>query len=238
LLTPAVSQMTLQLPLALTWPDSATFDNFYPEGNAQVLACLEEMTQSKSQKCVYLQGSNGVGLSHLLYAACHAMQQQGGTAAYLSFKNPQLAPQMLEGMENLSLLCWDDIECVAGKREWEEALFHCYNRAQTTGTLLLMAAHAPPAQIAWGLADLKSRLTASTVLTVQALSDAQKISALQYRAKRRGLGLPDEVGNYLLKHYPRDMHALFEALERLDQGSLAAQRRLTVPFIKQVLKSE
>lgn len=227
--------MARQLPLLLTWPDSATFDNFYQEGNTHVLACLQEMVQKKAQKHIYLQGLNGVGLSHLLYATCHAVQQQEGTAAYFSLKNGLLLPEMLEGIEDVSLLCWDDLECVAGNQVWEEALFHCYNRAQAAGALLLMASHVASSQIAWELADLKSRLAASTIFTVQPLSDAQKICALQYRAKRRGLELSDEVGNYLLKRCPRNMHALFEMLDELDHFSLAAQRRLTVPFVKEVL---
>lgn len=227
--------MVLQLPLALVWPDSATFDNFYSEDNAEVLSCVQKMLQDNGARVVYVHGDNGVGLSHLLYAACHAAQQAGINAAYLSFKNANLLPEILEGMENMSLLCWDDLEYVIGKREWEEALFHCYNRAQTTGTRLLIAAHASPAQLQCVLPDLKSRLSASTIFAIHPLSDHQKIRALQYRAKLRGLELSDDVGGYLLKHYPRDMHVLFEMLDKLDHFSLAAQRRLTIPFVKEVL---
>jgi DnaA family protein len=227
--------MTLQLPLPLTWPDQATFDNFYAEENAAACAFLQKMVQNSTHAVVYLQGISGVGLSHLLYASCHLLQQKGETAAYFSLKNAQLFPEMLEGMEQVSLLCCDDIEQIAGQRQWEEALFHCYNRVQTSGTRLLLAGHAPLATMGWGLADLQSRFMASTVFTVQPLVDAQKVRALQYRAKQRGLILSDEVGNYLLKHCPRDMHALFALLEKLDHFSLSTQRRLTIPFVREVL---
>lgn len=227
--------MVMQLPLCLAWPDSATFDNFCQGNNAAVLACLQEMVQGSGEKYIYLHGASGVGLSHLLYATSHAAQEHGKTAAYLPLKKRVLSPLALEGMENLSLLCWDDIEAVAGDREWEEALFHCYNRVQMAGTCLLIAGHAPPTQIAWSLPDLGSRLAGGVVFTVQPLSDTQKIQTLQNRAKRRGFDLSDDVGNYLLRHCRRDMHALFGALEKLDHFSLSKQRRLTIPFVKQVL---
>lgn len=227
--------MALQLPLSLTWPDQTTFENFYSENNAPVLAYLREMVQGKGEKNIYLHGSGGVGLSHLLYAACRVTQERSLAAAYLPLSRANLSPQVLEGMENLSLLCCDDLEFIAGNKEWEEALFHCYNRAQTSGTCLLMAGHIPPTQIAWGLPDLGSRLAAGVVFAVQPLSDSQKIQALQYRAQKRGFDLPDETGNYLLSHCSRDMHALFTILEKLDHLSMAMQRRLTIPFVKQVL---
>jgi DnaA family protein len=201
--------MISQLPLALAWPDVATFDNFYAAGNLQVLTCLRDMVQGRGEKQICLQGFDRVGLSHLLYAACHQMQQLSGRAAYLSFKHSGLSSQLLEGMAHFSLVCWDDIEMVAGNREWEEALFHCYNQIQATGTALLLATHLPLGQIGWGLPDLKSRFMASTLFTVQSLTDPQKIQALQSRAKRRGLELSEEVGRYLLNHYPRYTQDLF-----------------------------
>lgn len=227
--------MTLQLPLSLTWPDQTTFENFHSENNAPILAYLQEMVQGNGEKYIYLHGPNGAGLSHLLYAACHAMQERGQAAAYLPLRRADLLPQVLEGMENLSLLCCDDLEFVAGNKEWEEALFHCYNRAQASGTCLLMAGHTPPTQIVWNLPDLGSRLAAGIVFALQPLSDSQKIQALQHRAQKRGFDLPDETGNYLLNHCSRDMHALFATLEKLDRFSLAMQRRVTIPFVKQVL---
>ena len=99
----------------------------------------------------------------------------------------------------------------------------------------VLASHAPPAQHAWGLPDLGSRLAASVVFQVKPLADEQKIAALQLRANAWGLGLSLEVGNYLINHYSRDMHALQAALEKLDQASYIAQRRLTIPFVKTIL---
>lgn len=228
--------MPQQLPLAL-WPDSFTLDNFYVGDNVQALAWINEMVVSDKQRCIYLYGQHGVGLSHLLYAACHAVQQKQGTAVYLPLSKLGLSPQMLEGLENLDLICWDDLETIAGNRPWEEALFHCYNRVQSSGSRLLIAAHAPPAQIAWALPDLGSRLAAGVVFAIKSLSDEQKIRALHQRAVERGLELTEEVGRYLLQHSRREMRVLFDVLDKLDLASLSAQRRLTVPLLKEVLGS-
>ena len=73
-------------------------------------------------------------------------------------------------------------------------------------------------------------------MQVQSLSDEDKVTALSLRAKQRGFGLSDEVAGYLLKHCPRDMKNLFTILDRLDDASLQAQRRLTIPFIKKCLE--
>ncbi|MGC8519703.1 MAG: HdaA/DnaA family protein, partial [Steroidobacteraceae bacterium] len=37
------------------------------------------------------------------------------------------------------------------------------------------------------------------------------------------------------RRFPRDMAQLYALLDTLDEAALAAQRRLTVPFIREVL---
>ncbi|HVV68303.1 MAG TPA: DnaA regulatory inactivator Hda [Gammaproteobacteria bacterium] len=225
----------MQLPLPLKWDDTTTFASFYPGDNAQVIAYLKNFVQGLTEPCVYLYGVSGVGLTHLLRACCLVLNREGNATAYLPLAKANFSPTILEGLESLALICLDDIEAVIQDAAWEEALFHCYNRLLSTGCRLLIASHAPPVQHTWGLADLGSRLAASVVFQVKPLADEQKIAALQLRANAWGLGLSLEVGNYLIHHYSRDMHALQAALEKLDQASYIAQRRLTIPFVKTIL---
>ena len=100
---------------------------------------------------------------------------------------------------------------------------------------LLLAATASPRELPVQLPDLQSRLTLALVFQLHALSDEDKLRALQLRASRRGLHLTDEVGRFILTRGERSMSALFELLERLDQASLQAQRKLTIPFLKETL---
>jgi DnaA family protein len=84
------------------------------------------------------------------------------------------------------------------------------------------------------LPDLRSRLVWGPVFQLQVLPDAKKREALQLRAQLRGLELPENVADYLLSHYPRDLFGLFARLDQLDTAAMALQRKLTIPFIKTV----
>jgi len=114
-------------------------------------------------------------------------------------------------------------------------VFHLFNRLRDSGRRLLLAATASPRELGVGLPDLQSRLSLALVFQLQPLSDEDKLRALQLRASRRGLHLTDEVGRFILTRGARSMSALFELLDRLDQASLQAQRKLTIPFLKEVL---
>lgn len=227
-----------QLPLNIALKNHATFNNFYADGNQEAYSAIEKLAALQGpERYIYVWGSPGVGKSHLLQAACHDLLPQF-TAAYFSFADLQdVEPALLEGLENVSLVCLDDIEAAAGKAEWETALFHFYNRIRDAGHYLLVAGRQPPANAGWRLADLRSRLSAGLIYHLRGLSDDGKLCAMQIHAKYRGLELPDEVGHYLLRHCRRDMRALFELLEQLDRASLVARRRLTIPFIKEVIDS-
>lgn len=224
--------MERQLTLRIGLRDSATFANFLPGDNAAPLHLLQQCTEP----FVYLWGGIGSGRSHLLQAACHTETAHGGSPAYLPLAElAQAGVELLDGLEQMSLVCLDDLQAVVGDRDWEESLFHLYNRVRDAGGRLLAAADASPSALGIHLPDLRSRLSWGPVFQLQSLDDAGKLAALQLRAQARGMELGEEVGTYLLRRCPRDMHALFELLERLDQASLAAQRRLTIPFVRELI---
>ncbi len=226
--------MSTQLSLGIALRDNATFANYYTGDNAALLHSLQACVQGVGEQFLYVYGPSGVGRSHLLQACCHATTEL--SALYLPLKtHAELSPEMLEGLEQLHLICLDDVDAIVGMPEWEEALFHFYNRAREQGTRLIVSAECPPQPLKIHLADLHSRLACGLALHIHELSDVQKVAALQLRAHQRGLELSDEVGYFLLNHCPRDMSTLFEVLERLDKASLEAKRKLSIPFIKTVL---
>lgn len=229
---PIGADVEQQLTLRIGLRDSATFANFLAGDNAAPLYLL----QQGSEPFVYLWGGLGSGRSHLLQAACHAETARGGSAVYLALTALAGAGvELLDGLEQMSLVCLDDVQVVAGDEVWEEGLFHLYNRVRDAGGRLLAVADASPLAIGVQLADLRSRLSWGPVFQLQPLDDAGKLEALQLRARARGMELSEEVGAYLLRRCPRDMHALFALLERLDQASLTAQRRLTIPFVRELI---
>jgi DnaA family protein len=173
----------------------------------------------------------------LLQAVCASAGACGKPSAYLPLSElARLGCGVLAGLESLAIVAIDDIEGVAGIADWERALFNLYNAAADGNASLIVAAVAPPAGVRWRLGDLASRFSAATVFHLRALDDRDLPAALQQRAALRGLELPPESAEFLLKRYPRDMHTLCAVLDTLDEASLIAQRRLTVPFLKEVLE--
>lgn len=217
--------------------EGASFENFLASQlNLQLLASLK----NPEEQFVFLWGAESAGKSHLLQAACHAITAKGQSSVYLPMNEAaQFAPEMLEGLEQMSLVAIDDVDAIAGDKSWETALFNLYNRIRDGGTSrLLMAANKPLSEAGLSLPDLQSRLSWGLVYQVQAMSDAEKLLALKQRADSRGFELPDDVVSYLLRHYQRQTSALFELLEHLDRYSLAEQRRLTIPFVKQIIEAK
>ncbi len=228
-----------QLPLGIRLRDDASFENFLPGANHEAVSGLAACLDNPGPAYVYLWGGAGCGKTHLLSALCHAAAASAQPLLYLPLaEHAAFTPEILHGMESMRLVCLDDIEAIAGRPAWEEALFHFYNRMQAAGGCLVVAGVTAPAGLAIRLPDLKSRLCAGIVYHLKTLDDADKITALRQRAAQRGMEMPAEVGAYLLRRCPRDMSALFALLDRLDRASLAAQRRLTVPFVRAVLSEQ
>ncbi len=228
-----------QLSLGMRLRDDATFANYYPGANAGALGYVEHACDTENQwidSVLYIWGPAGVGRSHLLQAACLLVEERGGRALYLPLAElAEHDTQLLDNVEFCDLLCLDDIQAVVGQRHWEVALFHAFNRMRDAGKKLLIAADAAPRELGIELPDLQSRLSLALVFQLHELSDDDKLRALQLRASRRGLRLPDDVGRFILARSVRSMTVLFDTLEQLDRASLQAQRKLTIPFLKEAL---
>ena len=147
-----------------------------------------------------------------------------------------LPPAALLGFANCSVVCLDDVGAAAGDLAWERALFRLFNEACDSGARLIFAASSPPRQLPWCLEDWRSRAGACVVYHVRDLDEAGPREALKLRAAQRGITLPDETLEYLMKRVPRDLTSLLHMLDELDEASLAAQRRLTIPFIRDALE--
>jgi len=227
--------MPTQLTLPVQLRDHATFSNFYSDANPILLAALKEFCLGRAENYVYLWGNPGVGCTHLLHACCHELQAQGLQVVYLSLSEKDINPSILEGLENLELVCIDDFDTIAGNRIWEEALFHFFNRMQANKHRLLIAAKKVPQQLDLLLPDLTSRLASGMLFQVQELTETEKLNALQLRAHLRGFELSMEVGQFLLKRMPRDFSSLMMILDKMDEMSLIKKRKLTIPMIKEML---
>jgi DnaA family protein len=225
-----------QLALPLGLRDDAEFASFYAGPNQEAVARIQALAGGAGERSVYLWGAAGSGRTHLLQAACREAAGHGRRSAYVPLgEGAVLQPAMLEGLEGLDLVCIDDVDRIAGQDDWEQALFHLYNRMAPGAARLLVSATAPPAVAGLARAELSSRFAWGLVFRLRALDEGHQIALLQQRAHRLGLQLPREVAQFLLWRCSRETPALLALLERLDRASLAAQRRLTIPFVKEVL---
>ena len=238
----SVSEPSSQIPLALQVDEDATFENYVvsngndsKDSNAVVLQSLKWQIEQANEQFIYLWGSAGVGCSHLLKASIHCAKQLGLQTLYLPLREwLQFSPQQcMAQAEDQQLVCIDDIDAVAGKREWEEALFYLFNRIRDNGNRLIIAGKKPPAEIPIMLPDLSSRLAWGIVFYISELSDEDKSIALQQRASAAGIELTAEVAQYIMTRSARDIRTLFTCLDQLDRASLSAQRKLTIPFVRQ-----
>jgi len=229
--------MSTQLPLDICLRSGATFANFIAGPNSEALNYLRHTIRETGPQSVYLWGADSTGKSHLLQGACHEAAKMGWMTAYIPLAQTDgICPAMLDGMENMALVCVDDIDMIAGVNDWETALFHLYNRIRENNAYMFVAANASPGAIPIDMPDLRSRLSWGMVYQLFQLSDEIKVNILQQRASERGMEMPGEVACYLLRHFPRDIRALLAVLDQLDYESQVAQRKLTIPFVRKFMK--
>jgi DnaA family protein len=148
---------------------------------------------------------------------------------------PAVSPEILSDLERVDVLAVDDLHAVAGDLKWEQALFVILNAFLSRGGGLLLAASAPAMQCGFRLADLASRGAGAVTYRLAPLDDGERATALRIHAAARGLTLDAATADFLLTRVARDMGALTTWLGRLDRASLTAQRRLTIPFIRELM---
>ena len=231
--------MPEQLSLRINLNDDATFENFFlqqRDSRHQVVTVFQDQFCSGGESFIYLWGASGSGVSHLLQASCHQASAKGLSAQYLPLSDLLDYPpqQLLENLEQLSLVCLDDLQVIAGNQQWETALFDLYNRIREAGGHLLLGANCSARELPLQLPDLQSRFGWGPVFLLPEANDEEKIAILQFRASRRGMELGDDVAQYLINRAARGLGELMSCLETLDEASLEAKRKLSIPFVKQV----
>ena len=224
-----------QLPLGVRLQERTSFETFVVGDNRQLVARLRAIAMAGAGR-VWIWSSPGTGRTHLLQAVVALAAAAERRVAYLPLGQvAKTDASMLEGFGDFDLVCVDDIERAVGDLALERSLFSLTRRFDEEGRVLLVAADRPPAALPWALPDVGSRWAAAEVFQVTPLDERGQAEVLRKRALARGLELPDETLRFLQRRFPRDVAALCDLLERIDVAALSAQRRLTVPFVRQAL---
>jgi DnaA family protein len=231
--------ITKQLPLHFEFRANQTFDDFFPGSNLEIINHLQKSIAGKGERQIFLWGQSGLGKSHLLQACCHEAQSRQLSSFYFALSPSELPdPALLKGLDKFDIVCFDNIEHIAGNEAWELAFFNFFNLHRDQGHTLILSAACPPNEIAIQLPDLKTRLNWGLTLQIPPLSDNDRITALIFKADQMGFEISPQAGRFLLTHYDRDLSSLWILLTKLDRASLAAKRKLTIPFLKQILREE
>lgn len=227
-----------QLLLGISLDDDATFENFLiAPANQQLVDYLRASADIRaSEQFIYLWGATSSGRTHLLQSMCHEVTTARHSSIYLPLKElANFVPAILQGANTLSLVCLDDVNCVAGDAAWETALFNAFNEIQASSSQLIISSNCAPQDLQIKLPDLASRLQSGLTFQIVELNDTDKRIALQLRAGNRGMELGNAVADYIIARTERSLAALMQILDRLDESSIKEQRKLTIPFVKSTL---
>ncbi len=226
-----------QLILPVSLDERATFDNFVCDRNEAVVESLRALVTTAAEPQVLLWGPAQRGKSHLLRAACRLAVDLGRTARYVALG--ELLPagtDALAGLEDVDVLCVDDIHLGFLKPDWAVGLFHLINASRDGGCRLVLASATHPAAEPLPLPDLQSRLLWGPVFRLHAPGDAALLELLRGRAAARGVEIPLDAARYLMSRCRREVGSLLRLVDSLDSETLARHRsKVTVPFIKSVL---
>jgi DnaA-homolog protein len=216
-----------QIPLTLNAPLQRTFDNLMPGANALAIAHLQTLKPEAAP--VYLWGQAGCGKSHLLQAVVHQFEQQGRRAGW--FHAADATPWAFHDAWELVVI--DD--CHLLNADQQHAAFTLFVEATTLGVPVAAAGHVPPVDLPLR-EDLRTRLGWGHVFAVQPLTEPEVRASLRREADERGIFLSDEVMDYLLTRFARDLKHLMAQLDQLDEFSLVTKRAITVPLLKKMLE--
>lgn len=227
-----------QLAFPLGGNDKASFENYLHGQNSELVDAMKAAVRGHETKLLYFYGPPNSGKSHLMFAALRLAKEENLKTSYLSLSDDYVTPEMLSVVDVSSVVFVDNADAWAGNRNKERALFTLFEQIKHAGGQLIISASQLCDAAGFAIPDLISRLSSSLIYAITVLSEEQQFEALKMRANHRGLSISDEAIKYLLTRMARDTGEIFELLEQIDHASLAEQRRVTIPFLQTLLKTD
>ena len=228
-----------QIPFEFGNYQQNDFESFLTGENETLLNVLNKIANKQSTHSLYLWGQSGTGKTHLLQAVCKQANEQEQHVAYIPLKqHKEISPEMLHDLGQLDLVCVDDLESLSGEVEWQQGLTWLYNELRDNNHSLLISGNTAPVNIPLEVDDLKSRLSWDQIYQINLPSDELKAEILKQKAAARSFDLSDDVIEYLIRRVDRDLASLMRILDKVDRASLAAKRKVTIPFVKELIEAD
>lgn len=221
-----------QIALDIGLDTGPTLANFFAGPNQPALRHLQLWAGSPTRSPVptYLWGEAGSGKTHLLKAVQEALRELGAQAGWLDAS--VLEPPPFD--DRWAVILLDEVHLYTAVQQ--HAAFNWFVNAQTQQRAVLAAGELPPADLRLR-EDLRTRLGWGHVFQLQVLPEAERRSVLRQAADARGVFLSDEVMDFMLHRFSRDLGSLMQLLEQLDGYALQTQRAITIPLIKSMLEN-
>jgi DnaA-homolog protein len=231
------SSSVSQIPFQFEHNQQNDFATFFQGENENLLQLLKSIASSETTHSLYLWGLKGTGKTHLLQAVTKHANELDFHVAYIPLKQlKNISVEILHDLGDLNIVCIDDLECIIGHPEWQQGLIWLYNELRDNGYSLIMSANTSPINIPLEIDDLKSRLSWDQVFQLRLPNDELKIQILKQKARFRSFELSDEVIEFIIRRVDRDLDTLMSMLDKIDHASLAAKRKITIPFLKGLIK--
>ena len=226
-----------QLALDIGLATGPTLQSFFAGPNEALLMHLTlwvgnpSSASTRSPVPSYLWGVAGSGKSHLLNAVREALREQGALVGWLDAS--MLEPPEFD--EAWSAVMLDDVHLYTAVQQ--HAAFNWFVNAQTHQRWVLGAGNLPPADLQLR-DDLRTRLGWGHIFQLQVLSESERRAVLRQSADARGVFLSDEVMDFMLTRFSRDLGSLMELLDLIDAYALQSKRAITVPLIKSMMNDQ
>ena len=225
-----------QIPFEFGNFQKIDFTSFIEGENQDLLDFLNTMTKKKKNDCLYIWGSQGTGKTHLLQAACKQADDMNSQVTYIPLKQyEEFDSEIFNGLGKLDLICVDALEFISGNLEWQQRLTLLYNEIRDNNNSIIISSTSSPKNIKIELDDLKSRLVWGQVYKINPPNDELKIEILKRKASERSFELSKSVAEFLIRRTDRDLNSLIKILDVIDHSSLAAKRKVTIPFVKKLI---
>ena len=225
-----------QIPFEFGNFQKIDFTSFIEGENQDLIDFLHTMNKKKKNDCLYIWGSQGTGKTHLLQAVCKQADDMNSQVTYIPLKQyEEFDSEIFNGLGKLDLICVDDLEFISGNLEWQQRLTLLYNEIRDNNNSIIISSTSSPKNIKIELDDLKSRLVWGQVYKINPPNDELKIEILKRKASERSFELSKSVAEFLIHRTDRDLNSLIKILDVIDHSSLAAKRKVTIPFVKKLI---